>query len=103
MGNSYCLSTDKKSLQNDQTINVQICEEYIEEKKLPQMTNIDITNKNINTTDDHSNNTGKNHLNNVSNYSKLIMSNNISKNKNNQKKKMKLKMRIIQNQKIMII
>ena len=86
MGNSYCLSTDKKSLQNDQTVNVQICEEYIKEKKLPQTTNIDIINKNINTTDGHSNNTGKNHLNNTSNYSKLFMSSNISKNKDNQKK-----------------
>ena len=91
MGNSYCLSTDKKSLQNDQTINVQICEEYIEEKKIPKITNMDIINKNINSTDGHSNNTGKNHLNNTSNYSKLIMSSNISKNINNQKKNDEIK------------
>ena len=91
MGNSYCLSTDKKSLQNDQTINVQICEEYIEEKKKPKITNMDIINKNINSTDGHSNNTGKNNLNNTSNYSKLIMSSNISKNINNQKKNDEIK------------
>ena len=77
MGSGYCLSTDKKSLQNDQTVNIQICEEYLEEKKIPQTTNMDIINKNINTTDGHSNN--------ISNQSNLI--NNITKNyKHNQKK-----------------
>ena len=77
MGSGYCLSTDKKSLQNDQTVHIQICEEYLEEKKIPQTTNMDIINKNINTTDGHSNN--------ISNQSNLI--NNITKNyKHNQKK-----------------
>ncbi len=77
MGSGYCLSTDKKSLQNDQTVNIQICEEYLEEKNIPQTTNMDIINKNINTTDGHSNN--------ISNQSNLI--NNITKNyKHNQKK-----------------
>ena len=90
MGNSYCLNTEQCS-QNDQTINAQICEEYIEEKKLPQTTNMDVTNKNINTADGYSSNIVKNHLNNTSNYSKPIMSNNISKNKGNQKKNNKIK------------
>ena len=86
----YCLNTEQCS-QNDQTINAQICEEYIEEKKLPQTTNMDVTNKNINTADGYSSNIVKNHLNNTSNYSKPIMSNNISKNKGNQKKNNKIK------------
>ena len=85
MGSSYCLNTDKKSLENDQTVNIKACEEYLEEPKVPQTTNVDTTNKHLITTDSHSYNNGKNHLNNVSNYSKIIMGNNISKNneKNN--------------------
>ena len=33
MGSSYCLSTYKKIMQNDQTVNIQIYEDYLEEKK----------------------------------------------------------------------
>ena len=88
MGSSYCLSTDKKTMQNEQTINIRICEENLEEKKLPPTSNIEIINKNINTNDNLSNNTGINHLNNLTNHSNIIMTNIISKNtKNNQNKK----------------
>ena len=90
MGSSYCLSTDKKTMQNEQTVNVHLYEEDLEEKKNAPMTNMDIINKNINTNDNHSNNTGKNHLNNMTNHSNIIMGNNLNvlKNtKNNQKKK----------------
>jgi calcium-dependent protein kinase len=85
MGSGYCLSSDKKLMQNDQTVNIQICEDYLEEKKIPQATNIDTTNKNINTTDGHSNNTGKNHINSVTNHSNVITNHS----KNNKHSKMK--------------
>ena len=85
MGSGYCLRSDKKLMQNDQTVNIQICEDYLEEKKIPQATNIDTTNKNINTTDGHSNNTGKNHINSVTNHSNVITS--LSKNNKNSKMK----------------
>lgn len=35
MGSSYCLSPDKKAMANE-TINIQVCEEVIEEKKILQ-------------------------------------------------------------------
>jgi len=80
MGSGYCLSTDKKTMQNEQTVNIHVYEEDLEEKKEPPTTNIEIINKNINTNDNHSNNTGMNHLNNLTNPSNLIISNNIQKN-----------------------
>ena len=80
MGSSYCLSTDKKTMQNEQTVNIHVYEEDLEEKKEPPTTNIEIINKNINTNDNHSNNTGMNHLNNLTNPSNIIISNNIQKN-----------------------
>ena len=86
MGSGYCLSSDKKLMQNDQTVNIQICEDYLEEKKIPQTTNIDTTNKNINTTDGHSNNTGKNHINSVTNHSNVITSHHSKHNKHNKMK-----------------
>ena len=86
MGSGYCLSSDKKLMQNDQTVNIQICEDYLEEKKIPQATNIDTTNKNINTTDGHSNNTGKNHINSVTNHSNVITSHHSKHNKHNKMK-----------------
>ena len=86
MGSSYCLSSDKKLMQNDQTVNIQICEDYLEEKKIPQATNIDTTNKNINTTDGHSNNTGKNHINSVTNHSNVITSHHSKHNKHSKMK-----------------
>ena len=33
MGSGYCLSLDKKTMQNEQTVNVHIYEDDIEEKK----------------------------------------------------------------------
>ena len=85
MGSSYCLSADQKTLPNE-TINIQVCEEVIEEKKDPPMTNIDLINKNIITNETHSNNTGINHLN-QTNPSNIIIVNNIQKiTKNNHKK-----------------
>ena len=86
MGSGYCLSSDKKLMQNDQTVNIQICEDYLEEKKIPQATNIDTTNKNINTTDGHSNNTGKNHINSVTNHSNVITSHHSKHNKHSKMK-----------------
>ena len=80
MGSGYCLSTDKKTMQNEQTVNIHVYEEDLEEKKEPPTTNIEIINKNINTNDNHSNNTGMNHLNNLTNPSNIIISNNIQKN-----------------------
>ena len=86
MGNSYCLSADGKCMQNDQTINVQICEEDIEEKKIPQINNLESINNVINTTDGYSNNnTITNHLNNQTNHSNLIVINNLQTNKNPKK------------------
>ena len=86
MGNSYCLRADAKAMKNDQTVNVQICEEILEEKNDPRPTNIDIINKNINTNDNHSNNS-VNNINNHTNHSNIILSNIITKSsKNNQRK-----------------
>jgi phosphoglycerol transferase MdoB-like AlkP superfamily enzyme len=75
-------------MQNDQTINVQICEEDIEEKKIPQIKNLESNNNVINTTDGYSNNnnTITNHLNNQTNHSNLIVINNLPKSKNPKKK-----------------
>jgi calcium-dependent protein kinase len=85
MGSSYCLSVDKKTIANE-TINIQVCEEVIEEKKDPPMTNIDIINKKISINDNHSNNTGINHIN-QTNPSNIIIVNNIQKiTKSNHKK-----------------
>ena len=80
MGSGYCLSTDKKTMQNEQTVNIHVYEEDLEEKKEHPTTNIEIINKNINTNDNHSNNTGINHFNNLTNSSNIIISNNIQKN-----------------------
>ena len=86
MGNTYCLSSDSKCMQNDQTINVQICEEDIEEKKIPQIKNLESNNNVINTTDGYSNNNSiTNHLNNQTNHSNLIVINNLPKSKNPKK------------------
>ena len=86
MGSSYCLSTDKKTMHNEQILNVNIYEENLEEKKVPQSTNMEIINKNINTNENHSNNTGINHLNNITNHSNIIINNiNISKKSKNHK------------------
>ena len=91
MGSSYCLSSDKKTMQNEQTVNINnVYEENLEEKKDPPMTNMEIINKNINTIDNHSHNTGINHLNNLNNPTNIniIIGNNIQthkKQKNNHK------------------
>ena len=89
MGSSYCLSTDKNAMKNEQTINIRLCEENLEEKKIPPVSNLEIINKNINiiTNDNLSNNTGINHINNYTTHSNLILSNIITKNtKNNNQK-----------------
>ena len=91
MGSSYCLSNYKKTMQNEQTVNINnVFEENLEEKKDPPMTNMEIINKNINTIDNHSHNTGINHLNNLNNPTNIniIIGNNIQthkKQKNNHK------------------
>ena len=87
MGSSYCLSTDKKSLQNDQTVNIKVSEEYIDNQKITQTSNNNFNNKNIVTTDVHSNNNGKNHINNASNHSNRFKSNDLSTNLNNNNQK----------------
>ena len=87
MGSSYCLSADKKTMANE-TINIQVCEEVIEEKNDPPKTNLDIINRNLitNTNDSHSNNTGINRLN-QTDLSNIIIVNNIQKiTKSNHKK-----------------
>ena len=89
MGGSYCLSIDKNCYQNEQTVNVQIIEEYLEEKNLPQASNI-TTQKNVNSIEAHSNNnTNINHLNNIKNHSK-VLKNRQNNNKNNQTNNSKL-------------
>ena len=75
MGSSYCLSTDKKTMNNEQLLNVNLYDENLEEKKLPPITNMEIINKNINTNENHSNHTGINHLNNITNHSNIIINN----------------------------
>ena len=82
MGSGYCLSGDKKTMQNEQTVNINIGEENLIEKRIPPATNMDIINKNINTNEIHLNNTGINHLNNIVNHTNIIISNNIYNNKN---------------------
>ena len=79
MGSSYCLSADKKTMANE-TINIQVCEEVIEEKNNldPPTTNLDLINKNLITNDTHSNNTGINRLN-QTDLSNIIIVNNIQK------------------------
>ena len=90
MGSSYCLSTDKKSLQNDQTVNIKVSEEYIDNQKITQTSNNNFINKNIVSTDVHSNNNGKNHINNASNHSNKFKSNDLSTNLNNNNNKKKI-------------
>ena len=88
MGSGYCLSLDKKTMQNEQTVNVHIYEDDIEEKKIPPMTNTDILNKKLNIVDNHSNNTGINHL---SNFKNPPNTNNIISNKNQKSNHKKIK------------
>ena len=76
MGGSYCLSFDKKSYQNEQTVNVQISEEYIQEKNIPQTTNMDIMQKNLNTNEGN-NNTGITNLNKITNHHNSLLTNNL--------------------------
>ena len=89
MGGSYCLSFDKKSYQNEQTVNVQISEEYIQEKNIPQTTNMDIMQKNLNTNEGN-NNTGINNLNKITNHHNSLLTNNLF-----MSQKKLLKMRIV--------
>ena len=78
MGSTYCLSIDKSCLQNDQTINVQICEEEIERNQAPKLTNIESINNNAITTTEglSNNNTITNHLNNQTSHPNILVINN---------------------------
>ena len=57
MGSSYCLSSDKKAIQNELTV-INVQEENLEEKKMPPTSN-----QYINTTIDKKNNKNENHSN----------------------------------------
>ena len=89
---SYCLSTDKKIINNDQT-NIHVCEI---EKNKPPITNMDIINKNIMNNDNNStgktelqnknqNNNNVNNNHNSTNPSNVIVCNNIKKMKKEKK------------------
>ena len=81
MGSSYCLSSDKKTLQNEMTV-INIHEDNLEEKKIPASSN-----PYINTLIDKKNNKNDNHSNltNLSNkYASHI-------NPNNQTNKIEIK------------
>jgi len=79
MGNSYCLSFDKKSLQNELTV-INIHEDNLEEKKNPPTNNQHINTKNNNKNDNHSNLTN---LSKENHYASQINAN--GKNHNNKK------------------
>ena len=79
MGNSYCLSFDKKSLQNELTV-INIHEDNLEEKKNPPTNNQYINTKNNNKNDNHSNLTN---LSKENHYASQINAN--GKNYNNKK------------------
>ena len=79
MGNSYCLSFDKKSLQNELTV-INIHEDNLEEKKNPPTNNQYINTKNNNKNDNHSNLTN---LSKENHYASQINAN--GKNHNNKK------------------
>jgi len=80
MGSGYCLSSDKKTLFNEHSSNIRICEEDLEEKKKNPIANIDIMNRNLNTNENHSDNTGINHKINYNNQSNIIINNVYAKN-----------------------
>ena len=79
MGNSNCLSFDKKSLQNELTV-INIHEDNLEEKKNPPTNNQYINTKNNNKNDNHSNLTN---LSKENHYASQINAN--GKNHNNKK------------------
>ena len=75
---SYCLSSDKKIINNDQT-NIHVCEI---EKNKPPITNMDIINKNIMNNDNNS--TGKSDQQNKNQNNNNNNNNNTNANNNNQ-------------------
>jgi len=80
MGNSYCLSSDKKTIQNELTV-INVHEENLEEKKVPPTSNQYITtliDKKNNKNETHSNLTN---LTNQNQYSSQINQKNHSNNK----------------------
>ena len=84
MGSSYCLSSDKKAIQNELTI-INVQEENLEEKKMPPTSN-----QYINTTIDKKNNKNENHSNltNLTNQNQYTPQLNT---KNNSSKKVEIK------------
>ena len=77
----YCFNSDKKVINSEQILNVQLFEN--EPSKSP-ITNIEIINKNINN-DNYSNNTRKNNYNQVNN-TNIIIANNIQNKRYSDKK-----------------
>ena len=77
----YCFNSDKKVINSEQILNVQLFEN--EQNKSP-ITNIEIINKNINN-DNYSNNTRKNNYNQVNN-TNIIIANNIQNKRYSDKK-----------------
>ena len=77
----YCFNSDKKVINSEQILNVQLYEN--EQNKSP-ITNIEIINKNINN-DNYSNNTHKNNYNQISN-TNIIIANNIQNKRYSDKK-----------------
>ena len=88
MGSSYCLSVNKKTIQNEQTIvNINLYDKDLQEKKIPPNISTDVINKkNINIIDNHSNITAINNLNNLVVQSNLIANNKNQKNNHKQYK-----------------
>ena len=84
MGSSYCLSSDKKAIQNELTV-INVQEENLEEKKMPPTSN-----QYINTTIDKKNNKNENHSNltNLTNQNQYTPQLNT---KNNSSKKVEIK------------
>ena len=94
MGSSYCLSSDKKAIQNELTV-INAHEENLEEKKPPpsanQYLNVLMDKKNNNNNNNNSNNKNDNHSNitnltkdNHFGYSSQINNNKKEKNKNSE-------------------
>ena len=84
MGSSYCLSSDKKAIQNELTI-INVQEENLEEKKMPPTSN-----QYINTTIDKKNNKNENHSN-LTNQTNQNQYTSQLNTKNNSSKKVEIK------------
>ena len=84
MGSSYCLSSDKKAIQNELTV-INVQEENLEEKKMPPTSN-----QYINTTIDKKNNKNENHSN-LTNQTNQNQYTSQLNTKNNSSKKVEIK------------